>query len=178
MRTRASPCVCVCLRHTVEKVVGEAEAKLKELAHPDPYTSEQRTHAPRLCRERDPPLPPWLTPPKRVASHTPHPCVPFAFSLAVPHMPGGSKYMRHPFNAAGFPPEVRRPLLPHHPRRPTRPPSRPLLSHTYSVACRLSDPAHTELLQVSHRPAPRLFGVRRRKRRVSGGRACRRLLRY
>ena len=22
-------------------------------------------------------------------------------------MPGGSKYMRHPFNSAGFPPEVR-----------------------------------------------------------------------
>ena len=47
---------------------------------------------------------------------------------AVPHMPGGSKYMRHPFNSAGFPPEVRRALTSH-----TRP-APPLASSLCSSA--------------------------------------------
>ena len=143
----------MCLRHTVEKVVGEAEAKLKELAHPDPYTSEQRTHAPRPCRERDPPPPsPRLTHPLSVWPLTPLTCVCPSPSLlqcrtcleapSTCDTPSTPLASRRRCDGRSSPTTL---VAPH--ALPLAP-----CSHTYGVACRLSDPAHTELLQVSHRP--------------------------
>lgn len=80
----------------IEKVVSEGEAELKEFTHPDPYTSARAGRAP-ICFHYFRSTHPSPLADARAPERSP---------IAVPHMPGGSKYMRHPFNSQGFPPEV------------------------------------------------------------------------
>ena len=83
----------------VEKLVSDGEAKLAEMAHPDPYTCARRTAAlraalPPSSRRRSADAPALDGSP----THSP-PCP--LLAPAVPHMPGGSKYQRHPANGMG-----------------------------------------------------------------------------
>jgi hypothetical protein len=84
----------------LEKVLVAGEAKLREYAHPDPYTRARG--APRITPLRPPLFLPCAHDAPLYAASMP-PSLP----LAVPHMPGGSKYMRHPNNGLGPPAEVR-----------------------------------------------------------------------
>ena len=100
----------------IEKLVSDGEAKLAEYAHPDPYTSEWTEHRRiRLIFVRVVPLLLWPRHPfvylfgrfffpQGSLSLTPSRL--FLYSNAVPTMPGGSKYMRHPNNGLGPPEEI------------------------------------------------------------------------
>ena len=81
----------------IEKVVSEGEAELKEFTHPDPYTSARAGRAP-ICFHYFRSTHPSPLADARAPERSP---------IAVPHMPGGSKYMRHPNNGLGPPAEVR-----------------------------------------------------------------------
>ena len=86
----------------IEKLVSDGEAKLAELQHPDPYTSASPPCPTAILRENG------LLRSRCIFFLASHNFGVARRRVTVPHMPGGSKYMRHPFNSQGFPPEVRR----------------------------------------------------------------------
>ena len=113
----------------IEEVVSKAEAKLAELKHPDPYTSARRLH-PHHKRARTTAAFLLFSPQKGSRSLRAHALCLWPSSCAVPTMPGGSKYQRHPFNSTGFPPEVSDAFIEAPVRTPLCDPSRLSLTRT------------------------------------------------
>ena len=89
----------------IEEVVSKAEAKLAGAQTSRPVhkcatiapAPQTRTHDGGIS---------FILSPKGSRSLRAHALCLWPSSCAVPTMPGGSKYQRHPFNSTGFPPEV------------------------------------------------------------------------